>query len=63
MWIYGGGFVIGYTSFEWYDMKHLAANGDVIVVSMNYRVNIFSHLHTGDERMNNSKYPPSGCDR
>ena len=40
VWIYGGGFVAGSTSEGRQDGAHLAQQG-VIVVSMNYRLNIF----------------------
>ncbi|HEY1678200.1 MAG TPA: carboxylesterase/lipase family protein [Candidatus Sulfotelmatobacter sp.] len=40
VWIYGGGFVAGTTSEGRQDGAHLAQQG-VIVVSMNYRLNIF----------------------
>ncbi len=34
-----------------YDGKTLAAHGDVIVVSINYRVGTFGFLNTGDGRI------------
>lgn len=37
VWIYGGGFAIGRTSYPWYDGENLAKMG-VIVVSVAYRV-------------------------
>jgi para-nitrobenzyl esterase len=43
VWIYGGGFVAGATSEARQDGAHLAQQG-VIVVSMNYRLNIFGFL-------------------
>jgi cholinesterase len=40
-WIYGGGFSIGSTNNPSYDGEFFAENQDVVVVSANYRVNIF----------------------
>ncbi|KAF2422167.1 alpha/beta-hydrolase, partial [Tothia fuscella] len=40
LWVYGGGFAIGYTASPTYDGARLAAEQDVVVVSMNYRLNI-----------------------
>jgi len=36
-WIYGGGFVNGYSSDPTFDGGNLASRGDVVVVSINYR--------------------------
>ncbi|POS86159.1 hypothetical protein EPUL_002597 [Erysiphe pulchra] len=41
VWIYGGSFSSGSTSIDAYSGRHLAALEDVVVVSMNYRINIF----------------------
>jgi carboxylesterase type B len=51
VWIYGGGFYGGSNELWVYDGKALAAYGDVIVASMNYRVGSFGFLSTGDERI------------
>ncbi|PLB44199.1 cholinesterase [Aspergillus steynii IBT 23096] len=40
-WIYGGGFSIGSASSAVYDGSILADENDVVVVSFNYRLNIF----------------------
>lgn len=42
VWIYGGGMVVGQSTG--YDGSALAMRGDVIVVSMNYRTNVFGFL-------------------
>ena len=51
VWIYGGGFTGGGTSISLYDGRTLAAHGDVIVASMNYRLGAFGFLSTGDGRI------------
>ena len=51
VWIYGGGFFAGSNSLWLYDGKWLAAFGDVIVTSLNYRVGTFGFLSTGDGRI------------
>ena len=38
VWIHGGGFIAGSGSEPLYDGRHLAARGDVVVVSFNYRL-------------------------
>jgi carboxylesterase type B len=43
IWIYGGGYTTGSTQIPLYDGQHLAANQDVIVVSIKYAV-LFLHF-------------------
>lgn len=47
VWIYGGGFSEG--SAITYDGTFLAAYGNVIVVTFNYRLNVFGFLSTNDD--------------
>ncbi|WAR14367.1 EST5-like protein [Mya arenaria] len=47
VWIHGGGFTSG--SADQFTMEILAAFGDVIVVTFNYRVGIFGFFSTMDE--------------
>ncbi|XP_022101725.1 cholinesterase 1-like [Acanthaster planci] len=47
VWIHGGGFVVG-SSAQYY-VQPMVAFGDVIVVSINYRLNVFGFMTTGDE--------------
>jgi para-nitrobenzyl esterase len=44
VWIHGGGYTIGVSSTPMYWGDRLAAEGEVVVVSVNYRLNIFGFL-------------------
>ena len=46
VYIHGGGFVQGYTLG--YEAGYLSLSGDVIVVTMNYRLNVFGFLYIDD---------------
>ena len=46
LWIYGGGFALG--TAEMYPGEELALNGDVIVVTLNYRTGVMGFLTTGN---------------
>ena len=45
VWIHGGGFVIGSGSQAIYDGARLAQRGDVVVVTINYRLGALGFLH------------------
>ena len=47
VWIHGGAFVGGSGSVPWYDGESFARNGDVVVVSLNYRLGALGFLHVG----------------
>ena len=49
MWIYGGGFASGTSTLALYDGAHLAARGDVVVVSMQYRLGPLGFLYLGSD--------------
>jgi para-nitrobenzyl esterase len=57
-WIHGGGFAQESGSWPWIDGESLARRGDVIVITINHRLNIFGYLHLGD--VGGSKYAASG---
>jgi len=44
-WIHGGGFVVGSAAQPIYDGGPLAARGDVVVVTINYRLGALGYLH------------------
>ncbi|MEU6990258.1 carboxylesterase family protein [Streptomyces sp. NPDC046465] len=44
VWLHGGGFSSGAGLLEWYDGGALAAEGDVVVVGVNYRLGALGYL-------------------
>ncbi|KAH6930283.1 hypothetical protein HPB50_012295 [Hyalomma asiaticum] len=51
VWIHGGGYNAGSASMDLYDGAILAAAGDVVVVSINYRLGIFGFVTLPSDRM------------
>jgi para-nitrobenzyl esterase len=58
VWIHGGGFTIGAGSQEIYDGPVLARRGDVVVVTINYRLGPLGFLRLCD--ITNGRIPSSG---
>src|SRR5829696_4672606 len=48
VWIHGGAFVLGSGSYPGYDGSSLARRGDVVVVTINYRLGALGFLHLGE---------------
>src|SRR6516162_5155791 len=48
VWFHGGGFNYGSGSWPAYDGHNLAARHDVVVVTVNHRLNAFGYLYLGD---------------
>ena len=58
VWLHGGGFASGAGSAHSFDGNFLARSGDVVVVSVNHRLNIFGYLYLAD--LGGEKYADSG---
>lgn len=48
VWLHGGGFSSGSGSSTWYDGVNLARKQDVVLVTINHRLNAFGYLYLGD---------------
>ncbi len=48
VWIHGGAFVTGSGSIPWYDGTAFATHGDVVVVTLNYRLGALGFLSLAD---------------
>lgn len=48
VWFHGGGFVTGSGASHAYDGTRLAAKGDVVVVTVNHRLNAFGYTYLAD---------------
>jgi para-nitrobenzyl esterase len=48
VWLHGGGFASGAGSAHSFDGTYLARSGDVVVVSVNHRLNIFGYLYLAE---------------
>lgn len=58
VWIHGGAFVAGSGSSNWYDGTSFANQGDVVVVTINYRLGVLGFLHLGE--IGGADYATSG---
>jgi para-nitrobenzyl esterase len=54
VWLHGGGFTSGSGGFKIYDGVNLAGKHDVVVVTVNHRLNAFGYLYLAD--LGGSKY-------
>jgi para-nitrobenzyl esterase len=58
VWLHGGGFAGGAGSAHAFDGTDLARSGDVVMVAVNHRLNIFGYLYLAD--LGGEKYADSG---
>jgi para-nitrobenzyl esterase len=58
VWIHGGGNVVGTGSERLYDGAELVRRGDVVIVTLNYRLGIFGFLH--GKSVASDTFPTSG---
>ena len=57
VWLHGGGFSTGSGNEQGYDGANLSRSGDVVVVAVNHRLNLFGHLDLSEY---GEKYQYSG---
>ena len=57
VWLHGGGFATGSGGFIAYDGANLARSQDVVVVTVNHRLNVFGYLYLAD--VGGAKYAES----
>ena len=57
-WCHGGGFAQESGSWPWVYGESLSRRGDVVVVTINHRLNVFGYFHLGD--VGGEKYAASG---
>jgi para-nitrobenzyl esterase len=48
VWLHGRGYAAGAGSEGWYDGAALSRRGDVVVLTVNHRLNVFGYLHLAD---------------
>jgi para-nitrobenzyl esterase len=48
VWLHGRGYAAGAGSETWYNGAALAKRGDVVVVTVNHRLNVYGYLHLAD---------------
>jgi para-nitrobenzyl esterase len=58
VWIHGGAFIWGAGDTPWYDGTKFAVHGDVVVVTINYRLGPFGFMHLAD--LFDGAFPGSG---
>jgi para-nitrobenzyl esterase len=59
VWIHGGGFTTGSGALSWYDAGSFVRRGDVVVVTVNYRLGALGFLHLGSIEGGDA-FPTSG---
>ena len=57
-WCHGGGWAQESASWQWVNGEALSRRGDVVVVNINHRINLFGYCHLGE--IGGEKYAASG---
>ncbi len=57
-WMHGGGFASGSGSSAWYDGVNIASKQDVVIVTVNHRLNVMGYLNLAEY---GAKYADSAC--
>jgi para-nitrobenzyl esterase len=57
VFLHGGAFVSGGSQIPWYDGSRLARDGNVIVISISYRLGAFGFLYSEDRSSKSDKLP------
>jgi para-nitrobenzyl esterase len=58
VWLHGGGFALGSGSTRVYDGERLSRRGDVVVITLNHRINVFGYLYLA--QFGGERYEESG---
>lgn len=58
VWLHGGGYAYGSGAWPIYDGANLARKGDVVVVTLNHRLNVFGYLYLAE--IAGDRYAKSG---
>ena len=58
VYIHGGGYTTGSANLDLYDGERLCRRGDVVVVTLNHRLNLFGYLYLGE--LGGPEYAASG---
>ena len=58
VWIYGGGFVCGHSSEPTYNASNFVSAHDVVIVTLNYRMNVFGFMNLASV---DSSFEGTGC--
>jgi para-nitrobenzyl esterase len=58
VWFHGGGFALLSGSVQVYDGERLSRRGDVVVITLNHRINVFGYLYLA--QLGGDKYEESG---
>ncbi|MBI2705601.1 MAG: carboxylesterase/lipase family protein [Actinobacteria bacterium] len=48
VWIHGGGFLTGTGAIPWYDGANFVIHGDIVAVTINYRLGALGWMHLGE---------------